>query len=474
MSRSAVTVDTFPSVRRMIEAAPVGESLQAIGLREVVIGRGALDTLPEILARLGVASGAVVTLLSDDVPKAGPGGDVLDLVTALVSKRHTVSGVVVEPGPGATVVHADEATVDLAVDRVRATAADLLVTVGSGTVADIGKVVAQRLDIAHVIVQTAASVNGFADDQSVLLRSGTKRTTPSRWPEVVVIDADVVAAAPPAMTRSGLGDQISMFTACADWYLSSLVGFDRTFSATAWQVLRAGSAPVLGSGARLAAGDRDAVLGLAMALTRGGLAMGIAGRTSPSSGTEHMVSHLLDMRSHAEQRPDGRHGAQVGVGSVVAASIWEAMRSRLGSGGQVVRPLPVDVMRQRVEDAFLVLDPSGAVAKECWSAYERKLTWINEHLPKLQAICDDWAGCDPAVGELLASPTTLATTLRQAGGASRFAELDPAPSEATARWALANGHLMRDRFTIVDLAEVTGNWSAGDVDRMWAATQGVP
>jgi glycerol-1-phosphate dehydrogenase [NAD(P)+] len=274
------------------------------------------------------------------------------------------------------------------------------------------------------------------------------------------------------MTRSGLGDQLSMFTACADWYLSSLVGFDRTFSATTWQVLRAGSAPVLGSGARLAAGDHDAVLGLAMALTRGGLAMGIAGRTSPSSGTEHMISHLLDMRAHAEQRPGGRHGAQVGVGSVVAASIWETMRSRLGSGGQVVAPLPVDVMRQRIEDAFLVLDPSGTVAKECWSAYERKLTWINAHLPKLQAICDGWAGCDPTVGELLAAPTTLATTLRRAGAAARFADLDPAPSEATARWALANGHLMRDRFTIVDLAEVTGNWSADDVDRVWAATQG--
>ena len=38
-----------------------------------------------------------------------------------------------------------------------------IVTVGSGTLADIGKAVSTRLDdVSHVVVQTATSVNGFA------------------------------------------------------------------------------------------------------------------------------------------------------------------------------------------------------------------------------------------------------------------------------------------------------------------------
>ena len=38
--------------------------------------------------------------------------------------------------------------------------------------------------------------------------------------------------------------------------------------------------------------------------------------------------------------------------------------------------------------------------------------------------------------------------------------------DATARWALAHGHLMRDRFTIADLAFFMGLWEATDVDAL--------
>ena len=121
-------------------------------------------------------------------------------------------------------VHADEATVGEAVEAT-GDAAGLLVTIGSGTMADIGKVVSLRRGLPHIVVQTAASVNGFADDQSVLLVDGAKRTTPTRWPDALVIDLDVIAAAPIDLNRAGVGDLASMFTAPADWLLASTIGF---------------------------------------------------------------------------------------------------------------------------------------------------------------------------------------------------------------------------------------------------------
>ena len=69
-----------------------------------------------------------------------------------------------------------------------------------------------------------------------------------------------------------------------------------------------------------------------------------------------------------------------------------------------------------------------------------------------------------AVGALLASPSEVAAVLRAAGAAAAFTELIPAPAPDTARWAVTNCHLMRDRFTIVDLAEVTGCWTDADID----------
>ena len=75
-------------------------------------------------------------------------------------------------------------------------------------------------------VQTATSVNGYADSFSVLLHRGVKRTTPARWPDTLLIDAAILRAAPPELNLAGVGDLMAMFTATADWYLASAMTDD--------------------------------------------------------------------------------------------------------------------------------------------------------------------------------------------------------------------------------------------------------
>jgi glycerol-1-phosphate dehydrogenase [NAD(P)+] len=317
-------------------------------------------------------------------------------------------------------------------------------------------------------VQTAASVNGYADDQSVLLVNGTKRTTPSRWPDALVIDSDVLAASPLAMTRSGLGDLLSTFTAAADWRLASIVGFDSSYSPTAVAVLRTGIDRAVAASGSLRGNDPEAARLLAGALTRGGLAMGIAGRTSPSSGAEHTISHLLEMHANASHREAAAHGAQVGAATVVVARVWAAMRRRLRAGQFTVAPLDESRLHERVAAAFGPLDATGAVAAECWSAYERKLRWVNAHLAEIRTVCEGWADHDAGLGDLLAEPAGVEGALRAAGAPAALDELEPALPTDAIRWAVANCHLMRDRFTVVDLAEVTGWWTDPDVDNALA------
>ena len=98
--------------------------------------------------------------------------------------------------------------------------AGCVVTMGSGTITDIGKA-ATRNGTPLVAVQTATSVNGYADSFSVLLHRGVKRTTPARWPDTLLIDAAILRAAPPDLNLARVGDLMAMFTATADWYLAS-------------------------------------------------------------------------------------------------------------------------------------------------------------------------------------------------------------------------------------------------------------
>ena len=457
---ASISVDRLEDVRELIASS--GERLQPLGIKEVVRGRGCVVELPAILRRCSLGDKDNLVILTDATPKRYDDSEALKVVLGAVGDQWVCDVVVMTPGAGESHVLATEATVADALERTRRTGAHAVVSVGSGTVVDIAKVVAHELSLTHVVVQTAASVNGFADNQSVLLVRGVKRTTPSEWPDALCIDPSVVALAPPAMTRSGLGDLISMYTASADWCLAGAVGIDASFSPTLVAMMRRDVGSLMQRAGELGAGEADAVETLAGCLTRGGLAMGVAGRTAPSSGAEHTISHLLEMRADALGVPSASHGSQVGVASVFAALVWQRVRQRLAAGDFVVDVANL-ASRERVVEAFAHLDPTGAMAQECWSGYERKADWIRGHEEQLRGVVDDWPILDETFAGLLAPAAELAGALRAAGAAVDFAELDPAPPEDAVLWALAHCNLVRDRFGIVDIAALLGVWEPDDI-----------
>jgi glycerol-1-phosphate dehydrogenase [NAD(P)+] len=67
---------------------------------------------------------------------------------------------------------------------------------------------------------------------------------------------------------------------------------------------------------------------------------------------------------------------------------------------------------------------------------------------------------------MVAPPEALSNALEEAGAPARFCELDPPVSPETARWALRNCHLMRDRFTVADLLFFAGRWDDAFVERI--------
>jgi glycerol-1-phosphate dehydrogenase [NAD(P)+] len=465
----SVVVDTLDDVRRLIAAAP--EELRPLGLVEVVHGNGALRTLTSVLERLGAGGDSRVTVLSDATPKRYGNGDVLDIAREVLSSSR-LSVVYVVPEGSNDLVLANTPTITASLAATRESRPEVLVSIGSGTLVDIGKVISRELSIPHVVVQTAASVNGFADDQSVLLIDGVKRTTPSQWPRALIIDPLVVAQAPRAMNRSGLGDELSMFSAGADWYLASAVGIDSSFSATITTLMRDGVDDVLRDADDLGYGGERAVTRLASLLTVSGLSMGVAGQTAPSSGSEHLVSHLLEMSADASGVASASHGSQVGVASALALLVWQRVRDHLRASRATLN-LNHLAGKDQVIRAFSHLDDSGAAADECWRDYEKKTTWIRHHVSDIETTIASWPEHDLIVEDLLRPAVTVASALRRAQAPVTFAQLDPPPKPEVVSWAVANSHRMRNRFTIFDFAELLGLWGERDVDEVLAELQGL-
>jgi glycerol-1-phosphate dehydrogenase [NAD(P)+] len=416
-----------------------------VPLRAVESGPGALAAVPAVLGRFGPI--AELALVVDGTPMTYRDGDVHAAVRRLLpagTPTRTVTAVGGDHGPVL-----DEATVAAALGAARG--ASLLLAVGSGTVTDLAKQVAAELDVPVVVVQTAASVNGYADSLSVLVRNGAKRTAPSTWPSALVIDHDVLRGAPDRLTRAGVGDATAAWTAPADWYLACALGLDRAFDGGVLQ-------PVLDAAEGLLTADPDtpeALTALVDTLTLGGLSIGATGTTAGLSGCEHLVSHLLDMAAMADGTAHDLHGAQVGVASVAAAALWEvALEDDLGALDPWALA-PPDDLRAQVHACWTGLDPSGRVGAECWAAVERKFaTWAARRSDTARFL-GGWSAHEETLRRYAFPPEVPARALHRWGAPLRFA-----------RWALACLPFMRDRFTLADLLLLSGRWTDELVERV--------
>jgi glycerol-1-phosphate dehydrogenase [NAD(P)+] len=307
-------------------------------------------------------------------------------------------------------------------------------------------------------------VNAFSDDMAVLLLHGAKRTMPSRWPDALVIDLGVIAGAPPVLNQAGVGELTSMFTGPADWRLADLAGLDPGYDEAVVGLFRDGGEALASVAPGIAAGDRGALGWLCERMTLSGLALGVAGRTAPISGAEHAISHLLDMAAIRTGVPIGFHGAQVGVASVIVAALWQDILEGIEPERLLGEPRDPDGARADIEARFGVFDPSGETAAECWRLYQRKLAaWAAGRAARERLV----AGWDRHLATLtdgLPTPQRLVTTLRAAGAPATFRDLGV--DADTARWAVGGAHLLRDRFGVLDLADLAGRWTTADVERV--------
>lgn len=113
-----------------------------------------------------------------------------------------------------------QSEVDKAVEAIRGRGCDLIIGVGGGKTIDTTKLIANELDIARVIVPSAASTDaptaglaGLYTPEGVQICSiKTKRNS-----ELVLVDTEIVVNAPARLFSAGMGDAMATwFEACAN------------------------------------------------------------------------------------------------------------------------------------------------------------------------------------------------------------------------------------------------------------------
>jgi len=318
--------------------------------------------------------------------------------------------------------------------------AERIVAVGSGTLNDLVKCVAARINRPYVVFGTAPSMDGFASSTvSMTLESGLKQSMPARPPLGVFLDIQVLAAAPARMAAAGFGDCICSSAARTDWWMSHrLLG--TAFHEEPYAIAAADSKSLMAHAPGIRRRDPTSIGYLARSLILSGLGVGFTGVSHHGSMGEHQISHYIDCFA-AARHPGTLHGEQVGVATLTMGRIQERLLSM---------DRPPTQQPTRIDETDMVRRMGTDMATQCLAEYRRKAAddaeasrrnrRLRETWPELRRECSAWR--EPV--------EELRSALAAAGGATSAAELGLDP--AFYREAVRHAHEMRNRFSFADLA----------------------
>ena len=330
------------------------------------------------------------------------------------------------------------------VARVRAATAeaDALIAVGSGTINDLCKYAAFLDRKPYAVFGTAPSMNGYTSVSAAITEHGHKKSLPAAAPVGVFLDLAVLAAAPPRMIRSGLGDSICRPTAQADWLLAHLL-LGQTYRRAPFLLLEADEPALLAKAGTLLAGDTGAMELLARTLVLSGFGMTICGGSYPASQGEHLISHYIDMLGDPTWVPSF-HGEHIAVTALTMARLQEAM---LAGEAPVLSPT-------RLDEAALIRHFGPELGASCWAAFARKAMDAPKTAALDAKLKREWPEIRAALRQVTRPSSEMEQALKAAGAPTKAADIHIPP--AFYRQAVLHAREIRDRYTFLDLAAESG------------------
>ncbi len=281
-------------------------------------------------------------------------------------------------------LHANEISTAWVLERLE-NDVDVIIAVGSGTVHDVARFCAHERGIRFVSCPTGASVDGFCSTVAAMTWHGFKKTLPAVAPDFVIADTDIIKNAPAELVRSGVGDILAKYTALADWKMAHVLTGEYYCERIA-EITQQAADAVVESLHGILSGEDEAYERVTYALVMSGIAMQMMGNSRPASGSEHHVSHLIEMGpTGLDVRFQALHGEKTGVGSVVALREYKRLAETEDISSHVIdyRDVPEEVIRnyfgEKLADSIITENK-----KDCLSALSKEA--LAEKWPQVREI----------------------------------------------------------------------------------------
>lgn len=324
---------------------------------------------------------------------------------------------------------------------------DILIGLGSGVICDLTKWIATKNNLPFILMGTAASMNAYTSITATMVENKIKSSVLLDPASAVLLDPGILVSAPYGMTCAGIGDLLARNVSNADWMLSKILR-DTYFCSVPFKMMIACQDSLLSKVGLLKKNDETAMRSLGNALLLSGYSMAILiSETSPSSGSEHIISHFFDFQHEVFNLKKNLHGTQVGVGTLIMSTAYDMLREMTPSDFDLDdiihrRRSQVDINRE-LKQVF------GNYDAKFQEVSSRKYIPDSEYRHYLEKILLSWTKIWEAVNPFLMPADHLYQVMEASGAITKLSGIKRTKEDAIQ--ALLYGSHYRPRYTILDL-----------------------
>jgi len=307
--------------------------------RNVLAGHGVIEQVPQVCKDFSL-SGTALIVAGDKTKRVA--GDII--ADGLQRKGFEVQ--IIETG--------DATNDNLAkVEEVaREAKANFLLGVGGGSKIDLAKMAAKDLNIEFLSIPTSASHDGVASGRASIRNNSIPMSLEARVPLGVIADTAVIVKAPYRLLASGCADVISNATALMDWEFARRLR-NEEFSNSAYALANYTAQTIIENADLIRPNLEESVWIAIRPIIISGISMSVAGSSRPTSGSEHMFSHALDLIAPGK----ALHGEQCGVGCIMMMYLhggdWMRIRNALQKIGAPTSAKELGITKEQVIEALV-------------------------------------------------------------------------------------------------------------------------
>ncbi|MEM0449167.1 MAG: NAD(P)-dependent glycerol-1-phosphate dehydrogenase [Methanomassiliicoccales archaeon] len=307
--------------------------------RNVLVGHGVIEQVPQVCKDFNL-SGTALIITGDKTIKVA-GELILD---GLKRKGYDVH-----------VINTGEATDENLAkveDVAREVKANFLLGVGGGSKIDLAKMTAKDLGVEFLSIPTSASHDGIASGRASIKNKSIPVSMDAKVPLGVIADTSVIVKAPYRLLAAGCADVISNATALMDWEFARRLR-NEEFSRSAWALANYTAQTMIENAEFIRPNLEESVWIAIRPIIISGISMSVAGSSRPTSGSEHMFSHALDIIAPGK----ALHGEQCGVGCIMMMYLhggdWQRIKNALAKIGAPTTAKELGLTREQILEALV-------------------------------------------------------------------------------------------------------------------------